>query len=89
MDTTTTPPDGGTVTPTVKKKPTPVGKYKSMVKPAAADTSQLMVQKADGSIGPWGNDITPPKKPATQTTGAPQLSDKAKGYSNNYYTPNH
>lgn len=86
MDITDTPA-GGTVTPG-KKKPSPVGKYKSMVKPAAADTSQLMVEKADGSTGPWGNPIKPATTPAIKTKAAPDLSDKAKGYSNNYYSPN-
>lgn len=86
-------PDGGTPTGGTagKKKATPAGKYKAMVGKASPDSVQtpLMVEKADGSVGQWGNDIPPAKKPAVQTKGAPQMSDKAKGYSSNYYTPNH
>lgn len=81
-----TPSGGGAV----KKRATPAGKYKAMVKKASADTVQtpLMVEKADGSIGPWGNDIKPSKNYAGQTKPPLDMSDKAKGYSSNYYTPN-
>jgi len=85
-------PDGGTPTggTPAKKKATPAGKYKAMVKKPAQDTTQmLMVEKADGSVGPWGNDIPPAKKQQPPTKPAPKLSDKALGYSSNYYPPNH
>jgi hypothetical protein len=95
MDPTSTTPDGGTPTggtPATKK----AAKYKAMVKKAPVNDgdadnqpTSLMVQKADGSIGPWGNDTVPAKKPVPQTKSAPQMSDKARGYSNTYYTPNH
>lgn len=89
----------GTSGPPVKKKPSPAGAYKAMVKKpqqAAADTTKplsptnpLMVEKKDGSIGQWGNPL-PPDKPAVAPPAKKQLelSDKAKGYSNTYYRAN-
>lgn len=92
-DPTVPAPDDGTPTGTPIKK---AAKYKAMVKkapatpdPADSQPTSLMVQKADGSIGPWGNDTVPAKKPVPQTKSAPVMSDKARGYSNTYYTPNH
>lgn len=79
----------GTVTPVVPLKKTPVSKYKAMVKP---DTTQqpMLVQKADGTIGPWGNPLNAPQKqiPLPATTNPLPLSDKARGLSNSYYPAN-
>lgn len=95
----TTPSDGGGAPP--KKKPNPAANYKKMVAPApgqamAADTSQapsptnpIMVEKADGTVGQWGNDIPLPKKTPPPMKKQLPLSDKAKGTSNSYYPPNH
>lgn len=92
MDDMDDAPDGGTPAGggAVKKRATPVGKYKAMVKKPTADTVQtpLMVQKADGTVGPWGNDIKPGKNYGGQTKPGLDMSDKAKGYSSTYYTPN-
>lgn len=91
IDTTVPAPDDGTPPGTPIKK---VAKYKAMVKktpatPTDGQPTSLMVEKADGSIGPWGNDTLPAKKPVPQTKSTPAMSDKARGYSNTYYTPNH
>lgn len=77
-------------TKTVKKK-TPVANYKSMTRDttqAPSPTNPIMVQKKDGSVGQWGNDLNAPQ-PATPA-GAPKpgMSDKATGKSNAYYPAN-
>lgn len=87
MDTPTTATDSTGSDPK-KKKVTPAGKYKAMVAPADTTQQPLMVEKADGTIGQWGNDPNAPKKKVVQTKPQLNLSDKAKGYSNSYYSPN-
>lgn len=83
---------------TVKKKPaaTPAAKYKGMIsKTAPSDdgtqpngNGPLMVQKADGSVGEWGNPVQPPVTPAAPSKKKPLMSDKANGTSDAYYPAN-
>lgn len=80
-----------------KKKATGPQKYKAMIKKPelqklAADTTQalspknpLMVEKADGSVGQWGNPVPPSKAPTPPVKKQLLMSDKARGLSSNYY----
>lgn len=77
------PPGGGDPK---KKKPNPADNYKRMV--AQPDTAKLMVEKADGSIGEWGNDIPSPPPTLNPPKKKIPLSDKASGLSNTYYPAN-
>jgi len=95
--TTTTDPGDPTVPP---GKKTPAANYKAMkgktnpmlgagadpTKPVSA-TNPLMVQKADGSVGQWGNSLTTPTAPIAPVKKQIPLSDKAKGLSSQYFTP--
>lgn len=95
METTTNPGGGG---PPAKKKPTAAGSYKTMVKKPsqlAADTTKplsptnpLMVEKADGSIGQWGNPLPPNNPSPTPAKRQLKMSDKANGNSSTYYRAN-
>lgn len=96
MDTPTNMPadSGGTA----KKKPvaTPATKYKGMVNKTAPsdDGTQtngqglLMVQKDDGSVGPWGNPVKPPAPALPPAKKKQVMSDKAAGNSTMYYPAN-
>lgn len=48
-------------------------------------TNPLMVEKRDGSIGQWGNPLTPDSPNPYIPIPNMQLSDKARGFSNTYY----
>lgn len=65
-------------------------------------THPLLTEHKDGTVRQWGEEPTPatnpnllpkqmlpPAMPVKQNKPTPDLSDKAKGYSSNYYTPNH
>lgn len=86
---TLTPPGGPGAG---KKKQTPAGRYKAMVKPqtpVAKQDTLPWVQKADGSVGPWGNDPNKPASPPpAPLNGQPKMSDKANGTSSTYYSAN-
>lgn len=77
---------GGTGGDPKKKTKSQPAKYKQMVAPS--DSTKLMVEKADGSIGEWGNPIKPTAAPAAASPQKPQMSDKASGLSNTYYPAN-
>lgn len=89
-------------------RPTPVQKYKQVKKQSASDLSSdptkplspsnpLMVEKKDGSIGQWGNDLKSKTKSPAQieadkaisaalkNAGKPGPSEKSQGRSNTYY----
>lgn len=81
------------------KGPGAPSKYRSMVKKTpvqglAADptkepspTNPIMVEKADGSIAQWGNDLKPSKPPVPPVKKQILMSDKANGNDNNYSSP--
>lgn len=50
-------------------------------------TNPLMVEKADGSVGQWGNDLKIPKTIIPAIKKTTPLSDKARGLSNTYDDP--
>lgn len=67
------------------------GKYKK-TKPAATDTAAtskkpqpFLVEKKDGSIGQWGNDLPDDAQATPIAKKKSLLSDKARGLSNSYY----
>jgi hypothetical protein len=48
----------------------------------------FLVEKADGTIGQWGNPIIPTPPPAVPIVPPIPISDKARGYGDAYFPPN-
>lgn len=63
-------------------------KYKAMVKKTDPDSTAkkeiLLVEKPDGRIAQWGNDLPVTNRPLPPVKKQAILSDKARGLSNSY-----